>query len=218
MSPNAVIAEARRKGLDVIGICDHNATENVAPATTVGQRSGVTVVGGMEITSREEVHVLGLFSTLDGLHAVQEAIYAHLEGENDREFFGDQWIVDERDCVIAENERLLIGATDLSLDKIVNLIHGHDGVAIAAHIDRPSFSLISQLGFIPVELDLDAVEICSPCETAPLDGPPVVYSSDAHNLDDVGKRFTRLLVEEPSAAEVVLAIRGAADRRILEDK
>ena len=204
--------------MDIIGICDHNTAENVAATTAVGRRLGVTVVGGMEITSREVVHVLGLFSNTEGLHATQEAVYAHLEGENDPDFFGTQWVMDDQDRVTAENGRLLIGATDLSLSEIVDLIHGHGGASIASHIDRPSFSVISQLGFIPTDLDLDGVEMCSPGETPPTGGLPVVHSSDAHSLEDVGIRFTRLFIEEPTPAEVVLAIRGVAGRKILEDE
>ena len=216
MSPNAVIAEARRKGLDVIGICDHNATENVAATSAVGMKLGVTVMGGMEITSREEVHVLGLFPVAEGLQAAQEEVYAHLQGENDPEFFGQQLIMDDHDRVIAENDRLLIGSTDLTLGETVDLVHRHSGIAIASHIDRPSFSLISQLGFVPMDLELDGVEVCSADAELSTGDLPVVRSSDAHTLDDIGVRRTQLLVEDATAAEVALAVRGVGGRRILE--
>jgi PHP family Zn ribbon phosphoesterase len=216
MSPNAVIAEARRKGLDVIGICDHNATENVAATSAAGTKLGVTVIGGMEITSREEVHVLGLFPIAEGLQAAQEEVYAHLQGENDPEFFGQQQIMDEHDRVIAENDRLLIGSTDLTLGETVDLVHRHSGIAIASHIDRPSFSLISQLGFVPTDLELDGVEVCSADEELSTGDLPVVRSSDAHTLNDIGVRRTQLLVEDATAAEVALAVRGVGGRRILE--
>jgi len=218
MTPAAVIAAARRNGVEVVGICDHNSAENVAATTAAGHRLGVTVVGGMEITSREEVHVLGLFSDAAGLHAAQDVVYSHLAGENDSDFFGPQWVMDDTDRVTGENTRLLIGATDLPLGAIVDLIHDHGGVCIASHIDRPSFSLISQLGFIPMDLALDGVEVCSTDADVATGDLPVVCSSDAHSLDGVGARFTRLLVEEPTVAEVMLAIRGANGRRILEDE
>lgn len=204
--------------MDVIGICDHNATENVAAALTAGLKLGVTVIGGMEITSREEVHVLGLFPTTEGLEAAQREVYAHLEGENDPEFFGEQQIMDDHDCVIAENGRLLIGATDLPLGETVDLIHRHGGIAIASHIDRPSFSLISQLGFIPMDLELDGVEVCSTDAELETGDLPIVRSSDAHTLDDIGLRFTQLLVEDATASEVALAVRAVGGRRILESE
>ena len=105
--------------------------------------------------------MLGLFQEDHLLSAAQEAVYENLQGENDPSFFGEQLVMNEQDEVIRHNRRLLIGATDLALDEVVRLVHEFAGIAIASHVDRPSFSLISQLGFIPEGLGLDGVEVCS---------------------------------------------------------
>jgi len=216
MSPSAVVAQALRRGLDVIAVCDHNSAENVEAVSRAGQKAGLAVIGGMEITSREEVHVLGLFGRKRHLHAVQDVVYDNLHGQNDPETFGQQLVADENDTVVARNDRLLIGATALTLSDVVGTIHAFDGIAIASHVDRPSFSVLSQLGFIPEGLGLDAVEVSSDAVPTIPQHLPVVTSSDAHRPEDIGTRCTRFLLEQPTSGEIALALRGARGRRILD--
>ena len=82
-----------------------------------------------------------------------------MQGENDEKRFGVQAIVNENAEVEGINNKLLIGATDLSLSEVINCIHEFDGLAIAAHIDRESFSVLGQLGFIDETIKFDALEI-----------------------------------------------------------
>jgi len=218
MSPSAVARQARERGLDLIAICDHNSAENVEAASHAAERVGLTVIGGMEITSREEVHVLGLFQEDRLLSAAQEAVYENLPGENDPSFFGEQLVMNAQDEVIRHNGKLLIGATDLALDEVVRLVHEFAGLAIASHVDRPSFSLISQLGFIPEGLGLDGVEVCSGNAPPLPEDLPLISSSDAHRPSEIGARRTRFLVEKPAAAEIGLALRRKAGRRIVTEQ
>jgi len=215
MSPSVVVRQARRRGLELIAICDHNSGENVQAVSRAAQRAGLAVIGGMEITSREEVHVLGLFGDDRRLAAAQREVYDHLPGENDPEAFGEQLVMDEQDRVIGHNRRLLIGATDLTLDEVVRAVHELDGLAIASHVDRPSFSVLSQLGFIPEGLGLDAVEVGSgPVPSLP-ESLPVIWSSDAHFPDQIGARHTRFLIASPTQSEIGMALRRTAQRRVL---
>lgn len=215
MSPSKVARRARETGLDVIGICDHNSAENVEAAARAGQKVGVAVIGGMEITSREEVHVLGYFREPSVLSKAQETVHDHLSGENDPDAFGEQLVMDENDRVIGRQRKLLIGATDLTLEEVVRMVHGLGGVAIASHVDRPSYSVFSQLGFIPFGLELDGVEIGA-CRPAGLPADlPVVSSSDAHRLNEIGHRRTRFVVESPTVEEIEMALKRTGGRRIL---
>ena len=216
MSPSTVVGQALRRGLDVIAVCDHNSAENVEAVSLAGQKAGLAVIGGMEITSREEVHVLGLFGEKRLLSAAQDVVYDNLPGENDPDTFGEQLVTDEHDKVIGHNRRLLIGATDLTLDDVVRTIHEFDGIAIASHVDRPSFSVLSQLGFIPDGLGLDGVEVCSENVPGIPEGLAVVNSSDAHRPADIGARRTRFLIERPTLPEIGLALRQVKGRRILD--
>ena len=216
MLPAAIVKQAKAVGLDMIGVCDHNSAENAASVTKAGRREGVSVIPGIEISSREEVHVLGLFGDLSSLEAVQATVYDNLPGENDEEAFGPQYVADENDEIIAYTEKLLIGATTLSLEEVVDLIHRANGLAVASHVDREGFSIIGQLGFIPPGIELDALEV-SPrgSLTDTYDGFTVVTGSDAHYLHDIGKSFTRFLTEEASFDELRKALLGIEGRKVL---
>jgi hypothetical protein len=152
MSPKKIVQKSLEKHLDLIAICDHNTAENAAATLREGTRQGIGVLPGMEICSREEVHLVALFNNIEDTLKMQEYVYAHLPGKNQPEVFGHQVVADEHDQVLGENPRLLIGATQLSLLDIVEKAHHLGGICISAHVDRPSYSLIGQLGFIPEDL------------------------------------------------------------------
>jgi predicted metal-dependent phosphoesterase TrpH len=123
MQATAIVKQAKEVGLDMIGICDHNSAENVAAVVKAGAREGLPVIAGIEITSSEEAHILGLFDTERDLMHLQDEVYENLSGENNEEAFGPQTIVDEWDRVVGTNRRLLIGATALTVEQVVEAIH-----------------------------------------------------------------------------------------------
>ncbi len=220
MAPPAIIKQAKARGLDIIGICDHNSAENVLAVKKAGEKEGVYVLAGMEICTSEEVHIMGFFGDENKLNKMQSIVYAHLPGRNDEKKFGKQEIVDEHGALLGKNEKLLIGAVSLTLERIVDFIHGLGGVAIASHIDRQAFGLIGQLGFIPPGLKLDALEVsanCSPEKAADYRnyGLALVRSSDAHFLADIGKAVTPFLLEIPSFTEIARALSGNAGRKVI---
>jgi len=218
MRATAIVRQAGQAGLDMIAICDHNSGENVNAVMKAGAREGLAVIPGIEATSREEVHILGLFRSERDLAHLQDVIYENLPGENDEEAFGPQLVVDEWDRVVGMNRRLLIGATALTVERIVEAIHRWGGLAIASHIDRERFSLIGQLGFIPEGLELDALEVSRPSSGKQDYGYPVVTSSDAHFLADIGRSPTHFMVEDLSLDELEKALRGEDGRRIVTGK
>ena len=221
MSPKKIVAKSIEKQLDIIAICDHNSAENVQAAIRLGEKLGLCVLPGMEICSREEVHILGLFSSAEQALAMQEFVYAQLPGENQAELFGYQVIVNEKDEVSGEVSRLLIGASRLSLLDIVVKIHKLGGLSIASHVDRPSFGIIGQLGFIPAGLSLDGLEVSYrvPLNEVRKKVPgvldfPCISSSDAHFPDDIGKVKTIFTLVAPTFKEIRLAFKGQGGRRI----
>ncbi len=223
MTPKAIVRTALEKGLDMIAICDHNSARNAAATRRAAVDANLAVIPGIEITSSEEVHVLGLFESEIESDAVQEDIYAHLFGENKEEVFGYQVVVDEFDDVEDLDQRLLIGATTLTTEKVANLIHRFHGLSIASHVDRQGFGLFNQLGFIPENLKLDALEVSkfSNFEKVRAEFPqtrryPLITSSDAHYLKDIGSALILAKMAEPSFAELKKALAGQEGRAILE--
>jgi PHP family Zn ribbon phosphoesterase len=174
----------------------------------------------MEVTSQEEVHVLGLFDDLDSALSVQETVYDHLPGENDEDAFGVQPVVNAEGEILRFNGRLLIGATTMSLERLVTLIRSHGGLAIASHVDREGFSIIGQLGFVPEGLPLDALEISAalPEEAARqrFGGRlPFLSASDAHRLEEIGRAVTSFWLAEGTVAEIRKALVQEDGRKII---
>lgn len=222
MSPRGVVQAAAQKGLDLVGICDHNSAENVLAAKKAGRKQGVAVLGGMEVASSEEAHLLVFFDRDDDLLRFQDVVYQHLSGVNDEKAFGQQVIADEDDGVTGFCPRLLIAATSLSVEKIVEIARAGRGesLVIAAHVDRDVFSIIGQLGFIPRHLGLDAVEVSRHMSIAQAQARfpdclryPVITGSDAHHPDDIGSRSACFTVEEGTVAEIRKALAGRDGRK-----
>ena len=223
MHPMALVQKALEANLDMIAICDHNSSANVPYVINAARTSQLKILPGMEITTSEEVHLLAIFDSLSNLTSLQNIIDQHLPGENDEERFGVQAIVNENGEVEGINNQLLIGATDLSLDTLIGYIHQFDGLAIAAHIDRESFSVLSQLGFIDDNAGFDALEIThltgfdqARIKYQELFKYSFIVSSDSHFIKDLGQDFTRFYLEEPSFAELKMALKRQNGRYIME--
>jgi 3',5'-nucleoside bisphosphate phosphatase len=222
MHPRALVERALEAKLDLIAICDHNSSENVPFVINAARGKNFNVLPGMEVTTSEEVHVLAIFDSLPNLTEIQKLVYQHLPGENDERRFGVQAIVNENGEVEGINNKLLIGATDLSLNKLLNRIHELNGLAIAAHIDRESFSVLSQLGFIDETIKFDALEItpATGIERArikyrDLSNYSFTISSDAHFLKDIGTATTRVVLQEASIIELKMAFAKQNGRSVL---
>jgi 3',5'-nucleoside bisphosphate phosphatase len=223
MHPKALVERAISAGVDVLAICDHNSSENVPYVINAARGKNLKIFPGMEITTSEEVHFIALFDSLHDLARLQEIIYLHLEGKNDEDLFGVQAIVNENGEVEGISDKLLIGATDIPLNDLINHVHEQNGLAIASHIDRESFSVLSQLGFIDESIHFDALEISSltGIQQARIQYPELsnfsfITSSDAHYLKDIGTSPTKIMLEEPTLKELKMAFTGQNGRRVLE--
>jgi PHP family Zn ribbon phosphoesterase len=223
MRPRALVNKALAKGLDMIAICDHNSAENTAAFIRAGDERGLKVLPGIEVTSREEIHLIALFDIPEDCTALQNLIYQNLPGENVEEVFGPQTVVNERDETVGVNRRMLIGATLLPLEQIVSMVGSLRGVTIASHIDRQAFSLLGQLGFIPEGLSLDGLEISA--RTSKEEAQKRFYAyrhysfvrfSDAHYLEDIGKNITHFLLAQTTSEEIKMALHHQEGRRVVE--
>jgi PHP family Zn ribbon phosphoesterase len=220
MIPPLIVRRAVELGLDLIAIADHHSVENVAAVQEAAQPYGLAVLPGMEVQTREEVHVLCLFDDLDAAWQWQETVWAHLPDlPNREEFFGPQFVVDAEGEHLRTNPRLLQTSTDLGFEEMVRLVEEAGGLPIPAHVDREGFSLLANLGMIPPGAGVVAVELSA--RTTPqearrrfpeLAGMPLIQSGDAHHLDEmVGT--THLLLAAPTVAELRLALQGKGGRR-----
>jgi hypothetical protein len=221
MHPAAVARAAVDAGLDGVVVCDHNAADNAAAVARAGLPLGLAVVPGMEVTTEEEAHVLAILPDLASAGVLQSRVAASLPGRNDPAVFGDQVIANERAEVLGFNEHFLSGATTWPVERAVDEIHRVGGLAVAAHVNRERFGLVGQLGFIPIGLPLDALEVSRITvgegrrRFASHGSLPVVTGSDAHTPNDVGSAVTFLRVERVAFDEITRAFRDDDGRTVL---
>lgn len=207
MTPNNIVNMAAISGLDVIAISDHNSIKNVKAAMEVGKGCGVTVIPGMEVETAEEVHILTLYPSLEAAEYAAEEIYKALPDIKNRpDIFGEQRIMDSEDCIVGYEEKLLISPTNLSIDKLFDLVLSAKGIFIPAHVDRHSYSVLTNLGFIPDDLDIKHIEISkgvldieSYLNNRPdLKRYKIFRNSDAHYLENISQRESYIDVEDIS--------------------
>ena len=186
MSPTAIAARGLEEELDMMALSDHNAVGNLPAFFCACEAAGIVPLGGIEVTSEEEAHVLCLFPDLEKAMEFGAWVHDRLPDiPNDPDRFGDQVAVNENEEVLYEEEKLLISATTLNLDEILK------------RVNKPVFSLTSQLGFIP-DIDYDALEISDLNARVLAKRKILISNSDAHYLSDVGKRFTEYDTREVS--------------------
>jgi PHP family Zn ribbon phosphoesterase len=219
MIPPLIIRRARELGLGLIGIADHNSAENVVAVIEAAQGSGVAVLPGIEVQTREEVHLVTLFDTAEQALACQMKVFDYLPDlENNEDHFGAQFVVDATGEYVRRNKRLLATSTAMSLNMVVAMVKDLGGLVLPAHVDRPAFSLIANLGFVPPDLDLPALEIFRSSQKSEVGrrfpqtkGFALVCNGDAHRLNEMIAR-TMFKIAAPTVAELVLALRGEKGR------
>lgn len=225
MTPGNIIEKAGQKGLDIIGISDHNTTRHCALAQKMAKDSGIFVLNGVEINTREEVHCLAFFENLEKLEYFQEYIDNYLMVfPHNHEKMGDQVQIDENEMIVYREDRFLGASLTKSVNEIEREVHSLEGIFIPAHINRPGNSIYSQLGFIPDDLDCDAVEIRPDMRNdgrveAFLENAKqkyaYVHSSDAHYLENIGQRISLFRIEKPGFNEIKLALHSLKGREVI---
>ena len=213
-TPGNIVGMAVVKNLDVIALTDHNTCKNCKAAMAIGREYGITVIPGMELTTSEEVHVLCLFHTLEDAMGFDAFVEPRiLQIPNDPKAFGDQFICDENDEVVGSFSTLLISATDISFDKVDDALKPFNGVMIPAHIDKNSFSLMSNLGFVPPDTDFKCFELADMKNLHKLqESNPylrkcnVITDSDAHYIDRINEAVNTLYAKSNTIDDVLNAL------------
>lgn len=194
MSPGEIVRIALARGLDAIAITDHNTTLQCPAIQSLGRQLGLTVFAGVEVTTREEAHCLIFFENDEARMDFQRYLEQYLPPiPNDPDRFGDQVWVNTHNEIVGEAPYLLLSALDQSVNQIALKTKEMGALFVAAHIERPSFSLISQLGFIDPSLPLDAIEYSKfqrfkdlSAQHRYLSKHTQYSASDAHYPDQIG--------------------------------
>ncbi len=215
MTPNNIIGMALVKGLDIIAVTDHNSAENLEAFDQCSKGTDLVVVPGMELETREEIHMVCLFPSVEAALNMQDMVYNHLPLlKNREEIFGEQLILTSEDTIRSHLGRMLLTAADISLEDAFRHACELGGAAIPAHIDRASFSIISNLGQIPKEIGFKFLEISRYNNLNDLikkndylKGYNIIRSSDAHTLGDIFERESFFELEEKSLSCLINTLR-----------
>lgn len=227
MSPVNIVRVAKERGVDILGITDHNSTLHAVLIKQLAEREGIMVMMGAEVTTKEEVHCLCFFETEQLLSEFQTYLDLHLPKIlNDTKYFGYQVVVNEEEEIIEEIDYLLLSGLNQGINELEQKVHQLKGLFIPAHINKTQNSIISQLGFLPPDLQVDALEISMHTtkeeflsKNKYLKAYPFIQSSDAHYIDNIGNVCSRLTMKEASFSEIRMALKGEGGRSVeLEER
>jgi 3',5'-nucleoside bisphosphate phosphatase len=215
MLPPLIIEEALSRGIQIIAITDHNASGNISAVQIAARGTGLTVLPGMELQTEEEVHVLCLFDTLDQVAVLQQLVDEKLpQLKNDPEHFGVQLLVDEAGELLAQEERMLLASVKISLTEAFNIVQALGGLFIPAHINRKAYGLIEVLGFVPADIQPDALEISRHMKPSDVDerlpqarGFQLIQNGDVHRLDEF-MGVNHFHMGAPTISEIRGSLRG----------
>ncbi|MDL2251295.1 PHP domain-containing protein [Odoribacter sp. OttesenSCG-928-J03] len=216
MSPANIIRIAKEKGLDIIGITDHNSTRQAKIIRDYGAENGIFVLTGAEVTTSEEAHCLAFLPGDKELDAFQLYLDEHLPMiKNNPDKFGYQVVVDVNDEILYQEEKLLIPGLNQSVEEVCKKVKELNGIFIPAHIDKKMYSILSQLGFIPKKLAYDALELSRHTNYTDfvavhsyLKNVPFIQSSDSHYPNEIGSIYTELKMNNLSFENILCAVRS----------
>ncbi len=215
MTPNNIVNMAILKGLDVIAVTDHNTCGNALACMECAKDTNLLVLPGMEVETSEECHLICLFSNIEDAQKMEAAVKTHLPKIKNRpDIFGRQVYMDKDDNIIDEEEYLLVTATSLSVSRVVSLATSFGGAAFPAHVDKSSYSIISNLGFIDDSYGFATAEIKTPDNVQKLYDEhqlsrfKIIHNSDAHYLWDISERIYFLEVPTLTGEGIVDIIKG----------
>jgi PHP family Zn ribbon phosphoesterase len=207
MSPENIINKAVEKEIQVLALTDHNSALNCKPLAELAEQKDIIFLSGMEVTTREEVHIICLFDNINAALELGELIYSRMASvKNDPLKSGDQLQVNGKGEILTEIDKYLNLAADISIQELEQAVHQLNGLLIAAHIDRPAYGIIETLGFLP-DVNFDALELSASFYDRGLEKNEkyrallktyhCYQSSDAHYLQDIGRNSVRIKPGDP---------------------
>lgn len=204
MRPTNIVRMALLNGLQLIAITDHNSVDNQAAIARAAKHYGIETWFGVELQTREEVHILGYFKTLGNVNDFDRWLNSKRDKTPNRtDLFGNQYILDDQDEILGIQQDSLIRSLDANLDESIRAIRQSKGKIVLAHVIGRQNGIIHQLAFIPKKLDYDGIEITDPKQREMLiqrfpwlKDKPFFVNSDAHTLTSINDAQCEINTEE----------------------
>ena len=221
MIPPLIVERALELGIDLIAITDHNTSANVYAVQKAAEGTGLTVLPGIELQTREDVHLLCLFASLSDLETWQHKVDLSLPDKlNPADHLGEQFIVDKNGDFIRTEPRLLLTSTTFSIEDTLKRVDELGGLVIPAHVNRTAYGLFPTLGFLADPWNFAALEISRHITPEALyqhfpssQNHPIIQSGDVHRLEEF-LGTTMFQMETRTLSEVRMAMRGENGRRV----
>ena len=216
MTPANIAGMAFINGLNAIALTDHNTVKNCTSLKNAAEQYGITVLYGMELTTDEEVHTVCLFPDEKSANEWNEYVYSKLQKiKNNPNIFGSQFMMNETDKILGEEEFLLINATNISFEDVFDPVYELGGIAYPAHVDKNANSLISNLGFVPPDSTFKIAEMHDLTKGNTLfaahpyfGGCKIISSSDAHYLPDINEAKNYLELSDITPKGIINHLRN----------
>jgi len=216
MSPRGIVDAALAVGLDLIAVTDHNTAAMTPSIAQVAREKGLAFLYGLELQTREDVHLLAYFDDEATCMAFSDEIYALLPDTYEDPYgLGEQVQVDAEGNTLRYESKFLVNGLDLSFADATLRINKLGGLAVPAHIDREFFSVLSQMGELPEGIDFPIIEVRDTRIPEICVDAAVLRTSDAHFLEKIGERVTRITVEQLTIDELCRAAAGISGRSII---
>jgi len=219
MIPPLIIEEALSNNINLLAVTDHNSIANIGAVIQAAAGTNIKVLPGIELQTREEIHSLCIFDSLDQADSFFNNIKKTFpEIRNNAEFFGEQFVVTSEGDFVRREERLLITSSSISLKEAWHEVNKLGGLLIPAHVNRTTFGLLPVLGLVPTDIDLQVLEISRHLsflqaidQFPQLSNYSLVQGGDAHTLEEI-KGWNQFTIQEPSVSEILLALKGRSGR------
>lgn len=211
MTPYNFVNMSKLVGLDVVALTDHNTCLNCPAAIKAGEAAGILVVPGMELCTSEEVHVVCLFEDLQNALDFSAYVRTTMPPVKNREnIFGEQLIMDETDNILGKEELLLTTASSIGIYQVPGLMEQYGGVSFPAHINRSSYSVVSNLGEITAEMGFTCAELTPDADLKAyeerfpdLKNMKIFYNCDAHYLENINMNPKHIDIPSLSIKNVI---------------
>lgn len=211
MTPNNIVNMAYVKGLDIISVTDHNACKHSRVIEALASKLDILAIPGMEVQTKEEVHLLCYFKSVDHLEMFDEALEPmKSQVRNNAKVFGPQRVMDSEDRFVYEVPNALILSVNITIDELMVLVERYGGVVVPAHVNKSANSILANLGFIPPGMPVKTIEIHfgSPVVERLLGGYQRLYNSDAHYLESIQEPINHMELPSKSCLAVLNYLSG----------
>jgi PHP family Zn ribbon phosphoesterase len=220
MTPQTIVEKAKKVGLQIIGITDHNSTKHTLLVKKLAEKEGIFTLTGAEVTTKEEVHCLVFFEQHEELVQFQHYIDSNItQIPNSEEYYGYQPVIDEDENILEMVPNYLPAALKVGIEKIQKKVEELNGLFIPAHVDRSVNGILSQLGFIPPSLKYDALGLSRHGSEKHVKEQYVIQNkttfirnSDAHYPEQIGEIYSIFHLKELSFSEIKKAMKQQDNR------